>query len=359
METIIIIGAGASGLACANELNKTKKYNIILLEQSNKAARKILASGNGRCNVSNLKMEIEYYNCQESWLEKLIKEFDIVKFFNGLALKLRYENNLIYPYSLSSLSVKNALMNDLDDIAYIDECEVKNIKVDKQYQVITNKGIYQGDRIVIATGSPANQLSGNHNLDMLDDLDIKIKPFTPSLVQLKTKSVYKALKGQRVKGEAYLYDDKQLIAKQVGEVMFTDYGLSGICIMQLSRFLDKVKKPRIVLNLLPDISEDDYNLYGLKGLFHEKIANYFIDNKVNARNIEFRVVDTMSIDKAQVCHGGVDLKEIDEKLQLKKYPGIYVCGEALDVDGDCGGYNLHFAFASGCHVAKVIEEDIC
>ena len=152
METIVIIGAGASGLACMNELLKENKYNIIILEQAKKAARKVLASGNGRCNVSNLNMDIMYYNHQDSFIEKLIKEFDVIDFFKQLSLKLRFEKNLVYPYSLSSLSVKNALMKNIDQVSYIDECEVLSIKNNKSYEIITTNGHYQADKIVIATG---------------------------------------------------------------------------------------------------------------------------------------------------------------------------------------------------------------
>ena len=197
METIVIIGAGASGLACMNELVKTNKYNIIVLEQSNKAARKILASGNGRCNVSNLNMDIKYYNHQDPLIEKLIKEFDVVNFFKQLSLKLRYEKNLVYPYSLSSLSVKNALMKNMDNVSYIDNCEVLAIKKAKTYEIVTTNGHYQADKIVIATGSPASHLSGQNNLKMLEKMHISMIPFTPSLVQVKTKPVFKVLKGQR------------------------------------------------------------------------------------------------------------------------------------------------------------------
>lgn len=357
METIVIIGAGASGLACMNELLKENKYNIIILEQAKKAARKVLASGNGRCNVSNLNMDIKYYNHQDPFIEKLIKEFDIIDFFKQLSLKLRFEKNLVYPYSLSSLSVKNALMKNIDQVSYIDECEVLSIKNNKSYEIITTNGHYQADKIVIATGSPASHLSGQNNLKMLEKMNVSLIPFTPSLVQVKTKPVFKALKGQRVKGIVTLYDQNQLIEKQTGEIMFTDYGLSGICVMQLSRYLEHLKNPKLVLNLLPDIEKEELQHYGLEGFFHEKIVHVFKEKNIDPQHIEIKIVDTMPIEKAQVCHGGVSLKEVDENLQLKKYPGIYVCGEALDVDGDCGGYNLHFAFASGVHVAKFLKED--
>ena len=107
---------------------------------------------------------------------------------------------------------------------------------------------------------------------------------------------------------------------------------------------------------MPDIEKEEFQHYGLEGFFHEKIVQVFKEKNIDPRCLEFKIIDTMSIEKAQVCHGGVSLKEVDENLQLKKYPGIYVCGEALDVDGDCGGYNLHFAFASGVHVAKSIKK---
>lgn len=360
METIVIIGAGASGLACMNILNQTKQFNIIVLEQSNKPARKILASGNGRCNVSNKNINISAYNTDNAFIKDIIDHFDIHQFFDTLSLKLRYEGDLIYPYSLSSQSVKNALMNNMNDISLIEECEVLQIKKEKSYKIITNHGVYFADKIVIATGSPANHLSGIHNLNMLKKLKVKCIPFTPSLVQLKTKPVYKALKGLRVKGIAKLYDDYQLIEEKAGEILFTDYGLSGICIMQLSRHIKNVKKPIIQLDLLPDLDKEDIQKYGVNGLFHEKLAVLLQEKSVEPKNMRFSIIDTMGIEKAQVCHGGVSLDELDSDLQLKKYSGIYVCGEALDVDGDCGGFNLHFAFASGTYVArKIIGEKVC
>lgn len=358
METIAIIGAGASGLACMNILNQTKQYNIIVLEQSNKSARKILASGNGRCNVSNKNIDISAYNTDNTIIKNIIEHFNVQQFFDLLSLKLRYEGNLIYPYSLSSQSVKNALMKNINDVSLIEECEVLQIKKEQQYKIITTRGVYFADKIVIATGSPANHLSGKHNLDMLKKLKVKCIPFTPSLVQLKTKQVYKTLKGLRIKGIAQLYDDEQLIDQKNGEILFTDYGLSGICIMQLSRYLKDVNQPVIHLNLLPDLNEKEIQKYGMNGLFHEKLSKLLQEKNINPRNMIFSVIDTMGIEKAQVCHGGVCLDELDDDLQLKKYSNIYVCGEALDVDGDCGGYNLHFAFASGEYVArKIIGEN--
>lgn len=358
METITIIGAGASGLACMNTLINTNQYQIFVLEQSNKSARKILASGNGRCNVSNKNIKIDAYNTDHPVIKKIVEQFDIHHFFDQLSLKLRYEGNLIYPYSLSSLSVKNALLKQKDAVVFIEQCEVLKIEKEYNYRLVTNQGIYHSDKIVIATGSPANHLSGQHNLDMLKKLKVNLVDFSPSLVQLKTNPVYKGLKGLRVKATASLYDGKKLIDEKKGEVLFTDYGLSGICIMQLSRYVVTLHDPYIVLNLLPDLSKEDLKRYGTDGLFHEKLSQLLSTQHLDPMHLTFQVIGNMGIEKAQVCHGGVSLNEVDDSLQLKKYPGIYVCGEALDVDGDCGGYNLHFAFASGQYVAKkIIGED--
>lgn len=354
METVTIIGAGASGLACMNTLINAKKYQVFVLEQSHKSARKILASGNGRCNVSNRNISITAYNTDHPIIKNIIEHFDVHHFFDLLSLKLRFEGNLIYPYSLSSLSVKNALLRHKDETVFIEQCEVLRIEKDKNYKLITNQGTYHSDKVVIATGSPANHLSGEHNLDMLKKLKVELVPFSPSLVQLKTRPVYKSLKGLRVKAMARLYDEQTMIDEKKGEVLFTDYGLSGICIMQLSRFVETLDHPRIIVDLLPDLDKNDYQLYGADGLFHEKLAALVNLQSLDPKHLSFDVIATMGIDKAQVCHGGVSLEEIDENLQLKKYPGIYVCGEALNVDGDCGGYNLHFAFASGEYVAKKI-----
>lgn len=354
METVTIIGAGASGLACMNTLLNHDQFDVIILEQSDKPARKILASGNGRCNVSHKNIDISAYNTDHPVIRRIIEQFDVQLFFDQLSLKLRNLGDLIYPYSLSSLSVKKALLKHQEQVSLLENCEAEKIIQENRYKIMTSQGTFYSDKIVIATGSPANHLSGTHNLDMLKSLKVDCVPFSASLVQLKTKPVLSALKGLRVKGKARLWDGKKLVDEKEGEILFTDYGLSGICIMQLSRFIKDVSQPIIELNLLPDLSSDEIEKYGVDGLFHEKLAKVIQERHLDPQCMVFSVKATLGIEKAQVCHGGVSLEEIDDHLQLKKYPGIYVCGEALDVDGDCGGYNLHFAFASGQYVARQI-----
>lgn len=365
METTVIIGAGASGLICGHELAE-HQTNVIILEQSNKSGRKILASGNGRCNLSNTNLDMYFYNTDDKRIEKIIHNFDAKTYFNQIGVLTRQVGTLLYPRSNQSLTIKNALMNNFDQVALIEECQaLKIIKKEKGYFVKTTKGNYECDNVVIATGSPASCLSGENSYDLVKDLDLKMTKLYPSLVQIKTMPAYPKLKGVRIKCQASLYIEEKLIESQTGEVLFTDQGLSGICIMQLSRLLpDNYRKAEISLDLLDDFGEIEvknlleqrlqkYNNYYLEGIFNDKLAKVLI-NVENLKDVRFKVLKTYGYQKAQVMRGGVSLEEVNENLECLKYPGIYIAGEVLDVDGDCGGYNLHFAFASGYHIAKTI-----
>lgn len=365
METTVIIGAGASGLLCAHELAKGNN-NVIILEQSNKAGRKILASGNGRCNLSNTNLRMNFYNTDDKKIKQIIYNFDARRYFNQIGVMTRQVGTLLYPRSNQSLTVRNALMNNFDQVALIEECQALDIRVkDNGYLIKTNKGSYSCNNVVIATGSPAYLLSGENSYDLVKLLDLKITKLYPSLVQVKTKPAYRNLKGVRVKCKASLLVDDKLIESQSGEVLFSDNGLSGICIMQLSRLLMRYHgNKEISLDLLEEYNDqelkdilkkrqDKFGHYYLEGIFNDKLARVLKDIN-NLKDIRFKIVDTYDYSKAQVMSGGVCLDEVDENLAVIKYPGIYLAGEILDVDGDCGGYNLHFAFASGYHIAKTI-----
>lgn len=365
MNTTIIIGAGASGLLCGHELAKTGE-NVIVLEQSNKSGRKILASGNGRCNLSNTDLQMKYYNTNDQRIATIIHNFDAKKYFEEIGVMVKQNGKLLYPRSNQSLTVKNGLMNNYDNVALIENCEaLKIIKQENGYIVKTTLGDYYGKNIIIATGSPASLLSGKNNYDLVKQLGLKITKLYPSLVQLKTKPAYRNLKGVRVKCIAHLYVDKQLIESQEGEVLFSENGISGICIMQLSRLLPHYHGTKeISLDLMPDYDQNaltdllqkrkqNFSNYYLAGMFNDKLAKV-LEDVDDLKDWRFLIKDTHGMEKAQVISGGVSLEEVNEDLEVTKYPNIYITGELLDVDGDCGGYNLHFAFASGYHVAKTI-----
>lgn len=373
MPCIIIIGAGAAGLTCASELSKElNNCKIILIEQFSKSGRKILASGNGRCNISNKDMKIEYYNTNDPKIKNIIDNFNPVEYFGELGMLTKYTGNLLYPLSNQSLTVKNTLLNSLNNIEIIEDCKVSKITKDKKYNLTTNKGEFTCDYLVCAIGSKASKLSGEDNELLLKQMNLDITPIKPSLVQLKTKQVYRSLKGVRVKTKVSLLVDDKIIKTLDGEVLFTDNGLSGICIMQLSRYYYKYHNHKISvsLDLLSDYSVDEVNQlirnridkYGnpyLSGIFTDKLAEVLQSIKnVDLKDFRFDIIGTNDYTKAQVMSGGVSLTQIDGNLECIKYKNMFVIGEALDVDGDCGGYNLHFAFGSGRHVGKIISDRV-
>ena len=366
MKKIAVIGAGAAGLACATAL-QNENFEVMVFEQFDKTAKKVLASGNGRCNISNEDMNISFYNTQNSIIESIIMNFNVHRFFNQLGLMIQKNGTLLYPYSNQAISVKDVLMPKAKNIKILKETKVNKIKIGKKYTIETSLGNYEVDYVILAMGSKASKLSGEDNLECLEQFDLKIESLNPSLVPFELKKSYRKLKGVRVKAEVSLLVNQNVIATRQGEVQFNDGTISGICVMQLSRYYHQYHHQNVVvkLDLLPHLNEKEvetllnqrkkqFGHYYLEAIFNHKLAEVLNENKIDLKNLQFEIKDVKSSQFAQVMQGGISLEEIDNSLQLKKYNGVYVIGEILDVDGDCGGYNLHFAFASGVHVAKSI-----
>ncbi|MFV0394074.1 MAG: aminoacetone oxidase family FAD-binding enzyme [Coprobacillaceae bacterium] len=372
MKTVVIIGAGASGLACASTLSRSNQnIKIILLEQFTRSAKKLLATGNGRCNLSNKNMTIQAYNTQDKRIEKILQNFDAIEYFNAIGLLTRYDGDLLYPYSNQAATVKKVLLDSLRNVEHMEDCKVQNIiKKQSTYIIETNKKDYQADYVVYATGSKANRLSGEDNLQIMENLGLTINEVYPSLVQLQTKPVFPKLKGVRVKAKVSLVHKKEVIDTKEGEVLFTDTGVSGICVMQLSRWYHHYKKPlHIHIDMLPTYTKQEveelfiqrkkkFHTSYLEGIFNEKLAEVFNKHQISPKEMILEIKDTNDYTKAQVMSGGVSLTEVDENLESLQYPNLFIVGEVLDVDGDCGGYNLHFAFASGNQVATVIDSKV-
>lgn len=374
MNRVAVIGAGAAGLAFASTVSRNvKDATIYVFEQYNRSGKKILASGNGRCNISNKEMSIDHYNTTSQDIEDIITTFDPIVFFSEIGMLTTYVGNLLYPYSNQAVTVKNALMDSLSNVIVKEECKVLEIKKeDQQYTIYTTSGTYHVDYVVYACGSCASKLSGEDNLGSIKGLKIKTNPLFPSLVQLKTKPVYPQCKGVRIKCRVSLLVNNQIIDTKEGELLFTDYGVSGICIMQLSRhyyqyITDTVE---ISIDMLPTYSQEEvtkmmderqatYHGKYLTGIFNNKLASVLeVVQNVNFKDWRFKVIGTNDYSQAQVMHGGVALSEVDQNLESRQYKNMFIVGEALDVDGDCGGYNLHFAFASGNHVGHIIADRI-
>lgn len=394
MEKIIIVGAGPSGLTCAIKA-KNDNNEVIILEKNDSCGKKILATGNGKCNYFNDTQDLSKYNSSnKELLDRIINKENISKansFFNELGLVPKIKNGYYYPMSEQSSSIRNILVNKAKEknIEIITNCNVESInKSNDKFIIKASNQIFECDKVVLATGSYAGikDLTSVNSYEILSSFGLKIENVLPTLVQLKGEGNYfKEWDGVRVDANIKLYEDDIFIKEEEGQLQLTDYGVSGICIFNLSSDISKGlsinKKEELVIDFLPTINdlnsyfESRSKLLGnykiidfLDGLINIKLANTIL----NKNNIDrFKIYNDLSIieknnlvesiksfrllisktndyDKAQTCTGGLDLEEINlDTMEVNKVKGLYVIGEIIDIDGVCGGYNLTLAWLSG------------
>lgn len=382
MKKIVIVGAGASGVYLSILLKqKLTNDEVIVLEQNNTSLKKVLATGNGRCNLSNQYIHKDCYQSDRpQFVEKIVHDFNMQEKMNELGLYCIYQGALLYPKSEQALTVKQVFMQRAEElgVSFFYDQEVLSIDYQHGYILHTQHQSFHADIVIWAMGSEAGKLSGvnDSRYDILKQLHLNVIKPQPSLVQMKTNPVMKQWKGVRVKGTFSLMENNQCIHQEKGELLFTDYGVSGIAVMQLSAFY----KPGHHYELLIDFfaEEDERKLFEYvelrmnkgynhfyDGLVHNKIAAYFekmphhfADDIVKQlKHFRMQVTGLKSYETAQVMKGGLSLKEVNDDLSVKKYPHMYAIGEILNVAGLCGGYNLHFALASALRVAKAIERE--
>lgn len=424
---VIIVGAGASGLMAAIAAAR-KGSSVLVIEQKNKAGKKILATGNGKCNFTNL---LQRPNCYRSdngtFAMKALECFDTQKtiaLFEEFGIYPKNRNGYLYPNSEQAASVVQVLMIECRrlgvNFAYNEKVirftepnftiitehillptESKNSlgrgkksskdKKSTDASVITiEKKSYFGRKLILATGGCASPKLGSDGsgYPMAKHFGHTIIKPLPALVQLKSKESYcKTISGVRIVGNVSCFSNASLLSEEAGEMLFTDYGISGIPIMQISRFvakaLDQSKQVELKIDFLPEKTWDEVilllsnrvkNSAGktveemMVGLFNHKLSYILIKEskidpviaaeKLMKREIEaladqikaftMRITDTNSFDNAQVSSGGVSTKEIHEKtMESKLVKRLYIVGELLDIDGTCGGYNLQWAWSSG------------
>lgn len=363
--TTIILGAGASGLACAIRLKQNNSENeVIVLERLSTAGKKILATGNGRCNLSNNAAD----GCER-----------VLEFFSTLGLVTRADSEgRIYPYSNQAVTVLDILLESCEwlGVQIITDCTAES--VDRDMTVTTNQGIFMADNIVIACGGKAQAKLGSDGsgFKILEGLGHTITPLSPALVQLTSPSKYpRQLKGHRVKCNMSILLDNEIAGSEYGEVLFTDYGLSGIVTMNLSHFAGKnfisanPEKCHAVLDLIPEMSAEQLAEYinkykSLKGILGTRLSA-IIEKQAEgnpqktaeyAKNWKLIINGTKGFDYAQITNGGVKTDEItDYKSDLAD--NIYICGEIIEGNYPCGGFNLNQAWLSGIAVADKIGEN--
>lgn len=406
---IIVVGGGASGLISAI-FSANGKNDITILERNNICGKKILATGNGKCNYWNDDQSIRHYHSSNyELLEKIITsdvKDKVLNFFDSIGIVPKIKNGYYYPYSNQATSIQTALILQakLLGVKIDTGILVENIiKKDNQYSIVTNDKTYFADKVILATGSKAAPKTGSDGVgyELAKKLGHTVIKPLPALVQINGKGNYfRELSGIKQDVKVSLIENNKVIKEELGEINLTDYGLSGICVMQLSgmiaRGLESKKTEIIMINFMPWLNCDVNEFISwmderskkvlnrtvtelLDGVLNYKLVNFLIkksnikltsrwqdlskESKLDLANniIAFKqeVISTNSFDKAQVCSGGIPLSEINiNTMESLKSKGLYIIGELLDVDGDCGGYNLGFAWMSGILAGNDISKEI-
>ena len=393
----IIIGAGAAGLFLANLLIKRGENpnNILLLERSERVGRKLSATGNGQGNVTNLSVAKEgYFSVQGKTsaqrAQAIVGEYPdghLKAFFADLGvLLLPDERGRVYPASRQASALTDALRFGVQNVPTRLSTMVTNIQKEGGRYAITAKTAdeeknFFAENVVLCTGGKAAKNFGTDGsaYALAAPFSHTVTKLYPSLVQLKTETApIKTLKGIRVTdGKATVYAGGETVCL-TGDIIFTDYGVSGDAIFRLSAyFADKMDGATLSIDFLPNVSKAQ-----VAALIQNKQAAYpaldtsellfgIVNNQIGraifrradgdigraislVKDFPLQVTGSLGFDYAQVTKGGIPLAETDENLQSKYAKGLYFAGEILDVDGACGGFNLQWAYASACKVADGI-----
>lgn len=427
---VAVVGGGAAGMTAAIAAARTGA-RVVVLERGDRPGKKILMTGNGKCNLGNRDLQPSYYYSDNtamaaSVLERFGTE-ETIAFFASLGLMVRERRGYLYPVSEQAAVVLDVLRYGLEreGVTVLTQAFVQELALarrdepdilQRQAQRIKDSAsqgyvlkLQNGDRVrakrvILACGGQAAPKTGSDGsgYELARFLGHCVISPVPSLVQLHCGEKYcKALAGVRAEGAVRIYLDEDsrnkksggkadplqdCICQEAGEIQFTEYGISGIPVFQLSgsvnQFLAQGRKLRAEIDFFPQYGEKDYGqlcrqrLEHLKGqtvemfftgMLHKKIMNVCIRqaglspeqeadgaNRQRLRQVfelcrklHFTITGSHPFDSAQVCRGGVSLREVDSQLQSKCSPSLYLAGEVLNVDGRCGGYNLQWAWASG------------
>ena len=401
---IIVVGGGCSGVVAAINA-KNKDNEVVILERNNTLLKKLLLTGNGRCNYFNETYSIDNYHSNNiDLVNDFISDKNITmskEFFDNLGIVPKIKNGYYYPYSNQAVSIKDILVNEVNrlGIKVIYDTYVEDIEKEDKFIIKTNNEEYICDKLILSTGSFAYPKTGSDGIgySILEKLGHTIIKPVPALVQLNANSKYlKDWDGVRSDVYLELFEDGEYLTKEEGEIQFTNYGISGICTFNLSHFisrgLEENKKYVVKINFVPFIKtlispwlyeyanknkeKDIYEL--LEGFLNKKLIPIILkesniksskkydeltkEEKIklinSLRHFKVEITSTKGFDSSQVCNGGVSLDEINiNTMESKIVKDLYIIGELLDINGNCGGYNLTECWISGILSGKSIGED--
>lgn len=392
---LLVIGGGASGMVAAITAAR-QNQKVCILEKLDKLGKKILATGNGKCNFTNEIMNANCFHADSSFINNVLAQFsveDCLNFFHSIGIYPKNKNGYYYPNSEQAASMVSALTQEINQLGVhiVYETNITSINPAAEgVSIHCDKGTFSAKNVIIATGLKAAPKLGSDGslFSVIESFGHKFNPVLPTLCGFYCKGIpFKSVSGVRAQGTVTAIINGKAVAEDTGEVQFTEYGLSGIPVFQISRFLSKginqKEKVEIEINLLPDFDkkelQNELNYRKsilnqqtvdclLNGLLNQKLANMILEKNhldkdiyisslseqeieqliFSIQHLRVKVTNYRDYEFAQVCTGGIPLSDINkDTFESNLVKHIFFVGELLDVDGICGGYNLHFAWASG------------
>ena len=398
---IVIIGGGASGLASAISAKETfPSASVVIAEKLSRTGKKLIATGNGKCNLSNNSLKKENFHGTIDAMKIINNTPNWHEFFTdylGIVCVTGNEGREggVYPRSNSSSTVLNTIRLKLNNLGIKELCDCEITEIIPSHHGFKLKflsGEILCKKVIVATGGYAAPSFGTDGsmMRILKNMGINTEKICPAVAPLRVNpELLKGLKGVRIKGEISAFSNGTELRREKGEIQFNENNISGICVFNLAYLFQKYEGKLILrADLAPDMSCDDLKNYFFKirqdrkdnsiedllnSFFVKNLAIWLIknilhkspcdsintisDDDINLlsqaiKSIEFKVTGCSPWQNAQSTMGGIASSEIDERLCSKRYKGLYFCGEILDVAGDCGGYNLQWAWSSGIWAGK-------
>ncbi len=396
MRHVIVVGAGASGIVAAISAAR-EGARVTLLEQKDRIGKKILSTGNGRCNFTNTQMSSQYFRSDSPEIvSTVLEQFghkETIHFFEELGLICKDRQGYIYPITDQATTVLDVLRMECErlGIRILTEQKVDEIKKNgNKFIIHTAQNTLQGDAVILSTGGKAAPVLGSdgNGYHLAKKFGHHISPVVPALVQLRSAAPYfKQLAGIRTQANVKVYINDEFVAADNGELQLTNYGISGIPVFQISRYAAKAlyeqKSVEVEIDFIPSMDETQFDTYMknrletqpnrsaeqfLIGIFHKNLIQVFLKEVNITSNKKIRELDrnafmsllhickhfrvkihaTNGFEQAQICAGGVKTSEVNcYTLESLNVEHLFITGELLDVDGICGGYNLQWAWATG------------